>query len=109
MPLTVFEQSHHAAGTAPDNTPLEIDFNPPCLVIDLLILNQNALVSFTSDGSFWSTPRLFVAGTIASLNLLVQGMRIVNQTAGQTATYDITGYFSPIEITGAPFNPVSKA
>jgi hypothetical protein len=108
MPQTVFQQSHHAYGTAPDNTPAQIDFNPPCMVLDLLILNANALVAFSSDGVFFSSLRLFVAGTIGSFNLKVQSMRIVNQTAGQVATYDVTGYYSPLEITGTPFEPVSK-
>src|SRR5271165_6571564 len=108
MPQTIFQQAHHAAGSAPDTTPLEIDFNPPCMVIDLMILNNQALVAFSSDGIYFSSQRLFVAGTIASLNLQVQAMRIVNQTAGNAAQYDVTGYYSPVEVVGVPFQPWTK-
>lgn len=108
MPLTVFQIAHHAAGNAPNTTPQQIDFNPPCMRFDLFIFDNPALVSFSSDGIFFSTAREFSAGLAASLDQLVQSVRIVNKTNGSVARYDFTGYYSPVEIAGGAFNPVGK-
>lgn len=103
MPLTIFQQSHHAAGSAPDTTPLQIDLSPPALVIDIAIYDNIALVAFSSDGVFFSTEREMPAGVISSLNLLVQSIRIRNKTPGSIARYDLNGFFSPIEVVGASY------
>lgn len=103
MPLTIFRQSHHAAGTAPDTNPLQLDFSPPVMRLDLSIFDNPVLVAFSSDGVYFSTEREFPAGMISSLDLLVGSMRIRNKTALSPGRYDATGYYSPIEIVGEPF------
>ncbi len=103
MPLTIFTLTHHAAGSAPDTTPRQIDLNPPALVLDIAIFDNPALVSFSSDGIFYSTEREFPAAVLASLNQRVQSLRIRNRTALSIARYDINGFYSPVEIVGRPF------
>lgn len=103
MPQTIFKQSHHLAGNAPDTNPSQFDLQPSALVIDISIFDNSALISFSSDGIFFSTEREFPAGIIASLNLLTQSVRIRNKTAASVARYDITAYYSPIEVEGVPF------
>lgn len=103
MPQTIYKQAHHAAGNAPDTTPLQIDLDPPALRLDLAIFDQTALVSFSSDGIYFTTEREMPGGVIASLDMLVQSIRIRNKTALSTARYDINGFFSPIEIVGVPY------
>lgn len=106
MPQTIFTQSHHAAGNAPDTTPLQIDLKPPALVLDLAIFDNSALVSFTSDGIYWTTEREFPAGVISSLNLLVMSFRIRNKTVASVARYDASAYFGPIEVTGKAYDKI---
>jgi hypothetical protein len=103
MPQTIYQQAHHAAGNAPDTTPLQIDLQPPALRLDIAIFDQSALVALSSDGVFFSTEREFPGGIIASLDMLVQSIRIRNKTVASIARYDINGFFSPIEIVGAPY------
>lgn len=105
MPQTIYTQSHHAAGSAPDTTPLQIDLQPQALRLDIAIFDQSALLSFSSDGIFFSTEREFPAGIISSQDLLVQSVRIRNKTVASTARYDITAYYSPIEVVGNAFVP----
>ena len=105
MPLTIFKQTHHAAGNAPDTTPFQIDLQPSALVLDLSIFDNSALVSFSSDGIFFSTEREFPAGVIASFNMLCQSIRIRNKTAASVARYDISAYYDAVEIEGKAFVP----
>jgi len=108
MPLTIFRQSHHAAGSAPDTTPLQIDLAPSALRLDVAILTNDALVAFSSDGIFFTTERVIPGGVIASLDMLVQSIRIRNKTPGSVAVYDINAYFSPIEIVGDQYSQVQR-
>src|SRR5215475_3821528 len=103
MPLTVFQQSHHAAGNAPDTNPLEIEFFPPAMRLDLSIFDNIALVAFSADGRVFSTERELPAGLISSLDLYVRKMRIRNKTVASVARYDATAYYSPLEVVGVPF------
>lgn len=107
--LTIFEQSHHATGTAPDTPPLVINFRPRALVLDILITGNDARIQFSSDGTHFSSARLFPAGLVASLNQLVAAVAISNAVAGNDALFDITGFYNPIEITGVPFVDDSMA
>lgn len=104
MPLTIFTQDHHAAGNCPDTNPLQIDLSPVCMVLDLAIFDNIAMVQFSADGIHFSTPREFPAGVLSSLNMLVSSIRLVNKTPGSVARYDLTGYYGPIEVTGVPFS-----
>ncbi len=106
MPLTIFTLTHHAAGSAPDTTPREIQFNPPAMRIDIAIFDQAALVSFSSDGTFYSTEREFPAGLFSSLDQMVRSLRIRNKTALSIARYDVTAFYSPREVVGTPFVPI---
>jgi hypothetical protein len=106
MPLTIFNQSAHGAGNAPDTTPLDIDLNPPAMRLDLAIFDNSALVSFSADGRNFGTERELPAGVISSLDILVRKMRIRNKTVASVARYDFTAYYDPIEIVGRPFQPV---
>ncbi len=103
MPLTIFTLTHHAAGSAPDTTPRQIDFQPPAMRIDIAIFDNVALLSFSSDGIFYSTEREFPAGVLSSLDQRVASVRIRNKTALSIARYDMTGFYSPLEVVGAPF------
>lgn len=105
MPLTIFQQAHHAAGNAPDTNPLEIEFFPPAMRLDLSIFDNIALVSFSAEGRNFSTERELPAGVISSLDMPVRKMRIRNKTVASVARYDVTAYYSPLEIVGAPFVP----
>ncbi len=107
MPLTIFSLTHHAAGTAPDTTPRQLDFNPPAMRIDIAIFTNDALISFSSDGIFYSTERRFSAGIIASLDQKVQSLRIRNRVVLAPADYDINAFYSPIEVVGKEFQPIS--
>lgn len=103
MPQTIYTQAHHLAGSAPDTTPREFLLNPPALRLDLFIRDNDALISFSADGRFWTTERELAAGMIASLDQLVSGIRIRNRVALSVARYDITGFYSPLEVVGRPF------
>ncbi len=103
MPLTIFTLTHHAAGSAPDTTPRQIDFNPPALVLDVAIFDNVALLAFSSDGIFWSTERELPAGLVSSLNQRVASVRIRNKTVLSIARYDLNGFYSPVEIVGRPY------
>ncbi len=105
MPLTVFTLAHHLAGTAPDTTPREFEFNPPAMVIDIAIFTNDALISFSADGVFFSTERRFPAGVISSLNQVVRRMRIRNRVVAANADYDINAFYAPQEVVGTPFQP----
>ncbi len=103
MPLTIFTLTHHAAGSAPDTTPRQIDFQPPALVLDIAIFDNVALLSFSSDGIFYSTERELPAGLVSSLNQRVASVRIRNKTVLSIARYDLNGFYSPVEIVGRPY------
>ncbi len=103
MPLTVFTLSHHAAGNAPDTTPRQIDFFPPVMRFDGAIFDNPALMSFSSDGIFYSTERELAAGLFFSIDQKVQSIRVRNKTVAAIARYDLTGYYSPREVVGVPF------
>lgn len=105
MPLTIFAQNAHGAGSAPDTNPLQIDLYPPALRIDLAIFDNSALVSFSDDGTHFGTEREFPAGVLSSLDVLVRSFRIRNKTALSIARYDFTAFYDPLEITGRPFVP----
>jgi len=105
MPQTIFKQSHHLAGNAPDTVPSQFDLKPQALRLDVSIFDNVALMSTSDDGIFFSTEREMPAGIIASLDLLCQSIRIRNKTPGSVARYDITAYYSPIEVVGVPFQP----
>lgn len=107
MPLTVFELAHHAAGNATDTTPVTIDFNPPAMRLDIAIFDASALVSFSADGIFFSTEREFPAGLFASLDQKVRTLRIRNKTVAAIARYDFNAYYSPFEVVGVPFQPIT--
>lgn len=107
MPLTTFRQFHHLAGTAPDTTPREFDLYPPAMRIDIAVFTNDALVSFSPDGIFFSTERRFPAGMIASLDGVVRKLRIRNRVVAAPADYDISGFYSPEEVVGTPFVPVT--
>lgn len=106
MPLTIFRQVHHLAGSAPDTTPLELMLLPAAMRIDIAIFDNTALISFTSDGRFWTTEREFLPAVFASLDQQVRGIRIRNKVALSIARYDMTGFYSPVEVVGEPFVPV---
>lgn len=106
MPLTVFHQSMHGAGNAPDNPPLLIDLNPPALRFDLAIFDNSALVAFSEDGIFFSSERELPAGVLSSLDIIVRKFTIRNKTAASIARYDFTAYTDPVEIVGRAFVPV---
>jgi hypothetical protein len=106
MPLTIFTLSHHAAGSAPDTTPRQLDFNPPAMRFDGAIFDNPVLMSFTSDGVFWSTERELSAGLFFSIDQKVNAIRIRNKTVASIARYDLTLYYSPREVVGEPFVPV---
>lgn len=103
MPQTIFQQAHHAAGNAPDTTPLQIDLNPPALRLDIAIFDNIALVAFSSDGIFFTTEREMPAGVLSSLDFFVQSIRIRNKTVASIARYDINAFYSPMEIVGKPY------
>jgi hypothetical protein len=103
MPQTIYQQAHHAAGSAPDTTPLQIDFQPPALRFDIAIFDNIAMLALSSDGVFFTTEREMPAGIIASLDMLVQSVRIRNKVALSVARYDMNAFFSPIEVVGAPY------
>lgn len=105
MPQTIFKQAHHLAGNAPDTTPQELSLTPPALRIDIAIFDNIALMSFSSDGIFFTTEREMPAGVIASLDLLVVKVRIRNKTVASVARYDINAFYSPIEIVGDQYVP----
>lgn len=100
MPHVSFEQTGHLEGNAPDTTPDEFRFNPPALVIDIMIFTNDALVSYTSDGVRWSTERRLPAGFAGSFDQLVRGLRIRNRVVLSVATFDITLFGNPVEVTG---------
>lgn len=103
MPLTIFNQSAHGAGNAPDTNPLLIDLNPAALRLDLAIFDNIALVSFSADGFHFGTEREFPAGVLSSLDILVRAFRIRNKTVASVARYDFTAFYDPVEIVGRPF------
>lgn len=102
MPLTVFSNAWHLAGSAAD-ADKDIDVNPAALRLDFAILDNPAMLAFSTDGIVFLSPREVSGGVFASVDLVVRKIRIRNKTAGVVARYDFTGYFSPIEITGAPY------
>ena len=108
MPLTTFQQSHHAAGTAPDSVPITIEFEPPCMRIDLGVFDNTALISFSSDKIFYGTERELPGGIFLSLDEWVNAVRIRNKITGSPARFDITGYFNPIEIVGEAPQSIMK-
>ncbi len=103
MPLTIFTLSHHAAGSAPDTTPRQIDFWPPVMRLDGAVFDNPVLMSFSSDGIFYSTERELSAGLFFSLDIKAQSIRIRNKTVASIGRYDLTGYYSPREVVGTPF------
>jgi len=102
MPLTTFRQQHHVEDDAPDTTPREYLLNPVSFRIDVFIFNNDALVSWSHDGQFWTTERRFVAGSISSIDVQVKRFRVRNRTVGQVAHFELTGYFDPVELIGIP-------
>src|SRR5258708_33186449 len=105
MPLTVFTLSHHAAGSAPDTTPRQIDFWPPVMRSDGGIFDNPGLMSFSSDGIFYWTERALAAGIFFTLDQKVASIRVRNKTVASIGRYDLTGYYSPREVVGVPFEP----
>lgn len=103
MPLTIFNQSAHGAGSAPDTNPLKIDLNPPAMRLDLAIFDNSALVAISGDGIHFGTERELPAGVISSLDVIVRAFTIRNKTVASVARYDFTTYYDPIEIVGRPF------
>ncbi len=106
MPLTVFTLSQHAAGSAPDTVPRRIDFWPPVMRFDGAIFDNPVLMSFSSDGIFFSTERELSAGLFFSIDQKVQTITVRNKTVASIGRYDLTGYYSPREVVGVPFEPV---
>ncbi len=103
MPQTIYQLTHHAAGNAPDNLPLKIDLNPPALRIDIGIFDNVALITFSADGIHFLTEREFPAGVLSSLDQLVASFLIRNKTVASVARYDVTAFYSPLEIVGEPY------
>ena len=108
MPLTSFQQTHHAAGTAPDTVPTLIEFEPPCMRIDVGVFDNTALIAFSSDKIYYSTERELPGGIFLSLDEWVHAVRIRNKTTGSPARFDITGYYNPVEIIGEAPSPIMK-
>lgn len=106
MPLTIFGEYAHGAGSAPDTIPLLIALQPPALRIDLSIFDNAALVAFSEDGIHFTTEREFPAGVLSSLDILVRAFTIRNKTLLSVARYDFTAFYDPIEIVGRAFVPV---
>lgn len=102
MPLTVFRDCWHLAGNCND-TDTDYDVGNAALRVDFAILDNTAMVSFSTDGRYFTTPREISGGVFASIDFVVRKIRLRNKSAGVVARYDFTGYFSPIEITGAPY------
>jgi hypothetical protein len=67
------------------------------------VFDFSALVAFSSDGIYFTSEREMPAGVIASLDFLVQSIRIRNKVALSIARYDINAFFSPVEIVGLPY------
>lgn len=105
MPLTIFTLSHHAAGSAPDTTPIVLEFWPPIMRLDGAIFDNPVLMSFSADGIFFSTERELSAGIFFSLDIKAQTIRVRNKTVASVGRYDLTGYYSPREVVGVPFEP----
>jgi hypothetical protein len=106
MPLTIFNQSAHGAGSAPDTNPLQIDLNPAAMRLDLAIFDNSVLVSFSADGFHFGTEREFPGGVLSSLDILVRSFRIRNKTAASIGRYDFTSFYDPVEIVGREFQQV---
>ena len=104
MPLTVFAQAWHLAGSCND-TDTDYDVNNAALRVDFAILDNPAYVSFSPDGRYFTSPREISGGVFASIDFVVRKIRMRNKTAGTVARYDFTGYFQPFEITGDKFVP----
>lgn len=131
MPLTIFEQAHHVAGDYPNPGPDIIEFDPPALVLDILVYGQDLMIAFSSDAIHWTTPRYWPAGLFGSLNLLVKKISVGEVPNPPTAPvakgalapakkpgplspaggsgYDITAYYNPIEVTGVPYTETTVA
>ncbi len=103
MPQTTYRKLHLAAGSAPDTTPLLIDFNPPALRFDVTIFDNSALLAFSDDGIWFSSEIEFPAGVIASLDQVVRQVKIRNKTALSVARYNMRGYHNPVEVVGDPY------
>jgi hypothetical protein len=106
MPLTIFNQSAHGAGNAPDTNAVRIDLNPAAMRLDLAIFDNSALLSFSRDGYHFDTEREFPAGVLSSLDILVRAFTIRNKTVASVARYDFTAFYDPIEIVGREFHQV---
>ena len=103
MPITIFRQQHHDAGSAPDTNPLQLEFNPPAFRLDFAIFDNSALVSYSSNGRTFTTEREFSAGLFGSIDMLIRYIRIRNKTVASVARYDFTGYYEPVEIVGEAY------
>src|SRR6266704_3012638 len=66
-------------------------------------IDTPALMAFSSDGIFYSTERELAAGLFFSIDQKVQSIRVRNKTVAAIARYDLTGYYSPREVVGVPF------
>jgi hypothetical protein len=108
MTLTSFQQTHHAAGIAPDTVPMLMEFEPPCMRIDIGVFDNTLLISFSSDKIFYGTERELPAGIFLSLDEWVHAVRIRNKVPGSAARFDLTGYYNPVEIIGEAPQPIMK-
>lgn len=100
MPLTIFQNQHHAAGSAPDTNPLNLEFNPPAMRLDFSIFDNTALISYSPDGFHFTTEREIPAGVLGSIDMLIRVFRVRNKTVASVSRYDLTAYYSPVEIVG---------
>lgn len=103
MPLTIFANQHHAAGNAPDTNPVNLEFNPPALRLDIAIFDNTALVSYSPNGVNFSTEREFSPGLFVSMDAQIRVLRIRNKTVASVARYDATAFYDPVEITGRDY------
>lgn len=108
MPLTVFRQSHHLAGNAPDTTPTQFDLWPPAMRFDMAIFDNPVLVSFSADLVYYTTEREISPGLYMSLDQVVRSFRIRNKTALAIGRFDVTAFYSPMEVVGEPFVPTQS-
>ena len=108
MALTSFQQTHHCAGIAPDSVPMLIEFEPPCMRIDVGVFDNTLLIAFSSDKIFYGTERELPAGIFLSLDEWVHAIRIRNKVVASPARFDITGYYNPVEIIGETPQPIMK-
>jgi len=89
----LFANNDTKTGTAPDDWGTPLVFDQVASRVDIWVFNNPMLFRRSVDGSVWQDPIELQANSFYSFDGVTYSIQVKNKTAGQSATYQIVGWW----------------